>query len=111
VKMTRAVQGAAPAITDLIGGQTDVIFTTVASAASLIAGGQLRALAVTSRNGRGLPDCRPSRRPVFPAMRPKPGTACLRLPNAPMSSTGQQIRGEGRAIRGLRKLSVNEASS
>src|SRR3981189_372473 len=41
-------KGAAPGITDLIGGQIDVMFTTVARAASLIAGGQLRALAVTS---------------------------------------------------------------
>jgi tripartite-type tricarboxylate transporter receptor subunit TctC len=41
-------KGAAPAITDLIGGQIQVMFTTVASAASLISGGQLRALAVTS---------------------------------------------------------------
>ena len=41
-------KGAAPAITDLIGGQVQVMFTTVASAASLIQGGQLRALAVTS---------------------------------------------------------------
>jgi len=37
-------KGAAPGITDLIGGQIQVMFTTVASAASLIAGGQLRAL-------------------------------------------------------------------
>jgi tripartite-type tricarboxylate transporter receptor subunit TctC len=41
-------KGAAPAITDLIGSQIQLMFTTVASAASLIAGGQLRALAVTS---------------------------------------------------------------
>jgi tripartite-type tricarboxylate transporter receptor subunit TctC len=41
-------KGAAPAITDLIGGQIQVMFTTVASAAALIAAGQLRALAVTS---------------------------------------------------------------
>jgi tripartite-type tricarboxylate transporter receptor subunit TctC len=41
-------KGAAPAITDLLGGRIQVMFTTVASAASLIAGGQLRALAVTS---------------------------------------------------------------
>jgi tripartite-type tricarboxylate transporter receptor subunit TctC len=41
-------KGAAPGITDLIGGQIQVMFTTVASAASLIAGGQLRGLAVTS---------------------------------------------------------------
>jgi tripartite-type tricarboxylate transporter receptor subunit TctC len=41
-------KGAAPAITDLIGGRIQVMFTTVASAAPLIAAGQLRALAVTS---------------------------------------------------------------
>ena len=41
-------KGAAPAITDLIGGQIQVMFTTVASAAGLIEAGQLRALAVTS---------------------------------------------------------------
>ena len=41
-------KGAAPAITDLIGGQIDVMFTTVASAAALIESGQLRAIAVTS---------------------------------------------------------------
>src|SRR3977135_957361 len=34
-------KGAAPAITDLIGGQIQVMFTTVASAAPLIDGGQL----------------------------------------------------------------------
>jgi len=41
-------KGAAPAITDLIGGQIDVMFTTVASAAALVESGQLRAIAVTS---------------------------------------------------------------
>jgi len=41
-------KGAAPAITDLIGGQIQVMFTTVASCASLVAAGRLRALAVTS---------------------------------------------------------------
>ena len=41
-------KGAAPAITDLISGQIQVMFTTVASAAALIEGGQLRMLAVTS---------------------------------------------------------------
>lgn len=41
-------KGAAPAITDLLSGQIQVMFTTVASAASLIESGQLRALAVTS---------------------------------------------------------------
>src|ERR1700723_2432435 len=41
-------KGAAPGITDLIGGQIDVMFTTVASAASLVESEQLRAIAVTS---------------------------------------------------------------
>jgi tripartite-type tricarboxylate transporter receptor subunit TctC len=51
-------KGAAPAITDLISGQIQVMFTTVASAASLIEGGQLRALAVTSAE----------RSPAFPQL-------------------------------------------
>jgi tripartite-type tricarboxylate transporter receptor subunit TctC len=51
-------KGAAPAITDLIGGQIQVMFTTVASAASLIESGQLRALAVTSSE----------RSPAFPQL-------------------------------------------
>jgi len=51
-------KGAAPAITDLIGGQIQVMFTTVASAASLIEGGQLRALAVTTAD----------RSPAFPQL-------------------------------------------
>ena len=51
-------KGSAPAITDLIGGQIQVMFTTVASAASLIEGGQLRALAVTSTE----------RSPAFPQL-------------------------------------------
>jgi tripartite-type tricarboxylate transporter receptor subunit TctC len=51
-------KGAAPAITDLIGGQIQLMFTTVASAASLIESGQLRALAVTSAE----------RSPAFPQL-------------------------------------------
>jgi tripartite-type tricarboxylate transporter receptor subunit TctC len=51
-------KGAAPAITDLLGGQIQVMFTTVASAASLVAAGHLRALAVTSAE----------RSPAFPEL-------------------------------------------
>src|SRR3954462_3281920 len=51
-------KGAAPAITDLLGGQIQVMFTTVGSAASLIESGQLRALAVTSAQ----------RSPAFPEL-------------------------------------------
>jgi len=49
VKLTAVhYKGAAPAITDLLGGTIQVMFTTVASAASLIKAGKLNALAVTS---------------------------------------------------------------
>jgi tripartite-type tricarboxylate transporter receptor subunit TctC len=51
-------KGAAPAITDLIGGQIQVMFTTVASAAALVEAGQLRAIAVTSAE----------RSPAFPRL-------------------------------------------
>lgn len=41
-------RGAAPALTDLIGGQIDVVFTSLASVAGFIANGTIRPLAVTS---------------------------------------------------------------
>ena len=41
-------KGSAPAITDLLGGQIDMMFTTVASVAQHLTSGKLRALAVTS---------------------------------------------------------------
>ena len=41
-------KGAGPAITDLIGGQTDIYFGTPPSVLQMIKGGKLRALAVTS---------------------------------------------------------------
>lgn len=43
-------KGASPAITDLIGGQTDFMFATPQSVLGMLAGGKLRALAVTSAN-------------------------------------------------------------
>jgi tripartite-type tricarboxylate transporter receptor subunit TctC len=49
-------KGAAPAITDLLSGNIQVMFTTVASATSLIEAGKLKALAVTSA----------ARTPAFP---------------------------------------------
>lgn len=41
-------KGAAPAITDLLGGQTDFMFATPQAVLPMIKGGRLRALAVTS---------------------------------------------------------------
>lgn len=49
VKMTHVpYRGAGPAMTDLLGGQVDVMFATAAAAAPQIAGGKLRALGVTT---------------------------------------------------------------
>jgi tripartite-type tricarboxylate transporter receptor subunit TctC len=49
VKLTAVhYKGAAPAITDLLGGTIQVMFTTVASAAPLVKAGKLKALAVAS---------------------------------------------------------------
>ncbi len=41
-------KGAAPAITDLLGGQTDYMFATPQAVLGMLAGGKLHALAVTS---------------------------------------------------------------
>jgi tripartite-type tricarboxylate transporter receptor subunit TctC len=41
-------KGAAPALADMIGGQTDYMFSTPQAALGLLQGGKLRALAVTS---------------------------------------------------------------
>ncbi|VWX61382.1 conserved exported hypothetical protein [Burkholderiales bacterium 8X] len=49
-------KGAAPALTDLLGGQVDMMFATAAAASSQVAGGKLRAIAVTT----------PQRAPALP---------------------------------------------
>jgi tripartite-type tricarboxylate transporter receptor subunit TctC len=50
-------KGSAPALTDLLGGQIQMIFSTVPAAASYVRSGQLRALAVTSaRRSAAYPD-------------------------------------------------------
>ena len=41
-------RGAGPALTDLLGGQVDMMFATAAAASPQIAGGRLRAIGVTS---------------------------------------------------------------
>lgn len=41
-------KGAAPAITDLLGGQTDFMFATPPAVMGMLSGGKLRALAITS---------------------------------------------------------------
>ena len=53
-------RGEAPALTDLVGGQTHVQFATMTGGMEFIRGGQLRALAVTSKvRSPALPDVPP----------------------------------------------------
>jgi tripartite-type tricarboxylate transporter receptor subunit TctC len=47
-------KGAAPAITDLLGGQTDYMFATPQAVLGMVQGGKLRALAVTSAKRIGV---------------------------------------------------------
>jgi tripartite-type tricarboxylate transporter receptor subunit TctC len=50
-------RGAAPALTDLMGGQVQIMFTAVPASIEYIKGGKLRALAVTtSTRAEALPD-------------------------------------------------------
>jgi tripartite-type tricarboxylate transporter receptor subunit TctC len=50
-------RGVAPALTDLLGGQVDVLFDPVPSSIGYVRGGNLRALAVTTaRRSQSLPD-------------------------------------------------------
>ncbi len=59
VKMTHVpYRGAGPAMTDLLGGQVDMMFATAAAAGPHVAAGKLRALAVTT----------PERSPVMRAV-------------------------------------------
>ena len=49
VEMTHVpYRGAGPAITDLLGGQVDMIFGTAAAVSTMVSAGKLRALAVTT---------------------------------------------------------------
>ena len=58
VKMTHVpYKGAAPALTDLVGGQVPVMFATIGPALQMIQAGKARALGVTSaRRSAPLPD-------------------------------------------------------
>ncbi|MBV9824155.1 MAG: tripartite tricarboxylate transporter substrate binding protein [Alphaproteobacteria bacterium] len=61
-------KGGAPAMTDIVGGQVDMMFNVIPSALPLIQGGQLRALAVTSeKRSPSLPDVPTMAEAGFPA--------------------------------------------
>jgi tripartite-type tricarboxylate transporter receptor subunit TctC len=62
-------RGAGPAITDLLGGQVDMIFGTAAAVATFVDGGKLRAIAVTT------PQASPSHKGVPTIAETVPGYA------------------------------------
>ena len=59
-------RGSGPALIDLIGGNTDLMFDNLPSALPHIKSGKLKALAVTSADALALrcPSCRRSKRPA-----------------------------------------------
>jgi len=87
-------KGAAPAITDLIGGQIEVDVYDGRERASLVEAGHLRAIAVTSaERSPAFPNCRRLRKQASLAMPPRAGTACSLPPRPrPISSIGSTNR-------------------
>src|ERR1700710_2792532 len=104
-------KGAAPAITDLLGGQIQVMFTTVASAASLIAGGQLRALAVTSaERSPAFPDIPPIAESGVPSYAAESWYGLYAPARTPAEIVERLNKSAARAVQSeaFKKLSVNE---
>ena len=73
-------KGSAPAVTDLIGGQIQIMFDPLQSVLSNVQAGNLRALALSSktRSADRCPRCRPSPSPAMPGSRPPRGGASSR---------------------------------
>ena len=73
-------RGAGPAITDVLGGQVDVMFATAAAVGTFVESGKLRALAVTTATRSSSPSLWPrfprSRKAACPATWPTAGMAC-----------------------------------
>ena len=82
-------RGAAPALTDLLGGQMQVIFSSLPASIEYIRNGKLRALAVTTATRfEGLPDI-PTVGDTYRAMRRASGMASSRRRTRPSKlSTG-----------------------
>jgi tripartite-type tricarboxylate transporter receptor subunit TctC len=86
-------RGAAPAVTDLIGGQIQVAFTEMATSLGHVKAGKLRALAVTTTaRTEALPDV-PTLSDFIPGLRQASGSALLRQrTRRPRSSSGSTPR-------------------
>ena len=82
VKMVHVpYKGNVPALTDLLGGQVDVLFSPINSALPHIKSGKLRALAMASdKRVAALPDVPTLRRRASPGTRAKSGSRCSRRP-------------------------------
>jgi len=104
-------RGAAPAITDLLAGQIQVMFTTVASAASLVAAGQLRALAVTSaERSPAFPQLPTVSEAGVPGYAAESGYGLFAPANTPPDVIGRLNKAAANAVQSeaFRKLAVNE---
>ena len=67
-------KGGAPSMTDLIGGQLDVIFSNLPESIAHVKSGKLRALAIASSAAtRWCPTCRPPPRPACRSSRSRTG--------------------------------------
>ncbi len=62
-------KGAGPAMADLMGGQVDVMFATVPTVSSLLKGGKLRALAITSEKRSDIAAGIPAMSEYYPGFR------------------------------------------
>jgi len=104
-------KGAAPAITDLLGGQIQVMFTTVASAASLVAAGQLRALAVTlAERSPAFPDLPTVAEAGVPGYAAESWYGLYAPAKTPAEIIGRLNKSAARAVQSeaFKKLGVNE---
>ena len=79
-------KGAGPALTDLVGGRTQVMFDVLAASIGFIQAGQLRPLAICSKSrSPALPDL-PPLSDSFPALKRPPGTASACRPRPRLKS-------------------------
>jgi tripartite-type tricarboxylate transporter receptor subunit TctC len=86
-------KGGGPAMIDVIGGHTKLVFATTITALPHVRAGKLRALAVGERSAA--PSCRgfrPSRKPACRATRPSTGSASWHRPARPPPSSPGSTR-------------------